>query len=221
MVSLPQARPQPTPAAIVDYCQTHSNAQAATHFGLNERTIRKMKARARAGQEAITPNRNPPSVTGSRPASADQLRRFATVQPGDIAHAGQLWKCPICGELMPPLPGTTGEQWAKRGCYMHQAEPAPARPTVEILSIFPARPTDPAPPLIASQTPGTTGPTRPLSTTYTAGPAPLVITRTVRHPTPERSAGLVAWTRTHEILSKQLAAWVIVAGLILLCTIGR
>src|SRR3712207_6714985 len=38
-------RPAPDPAAVLAYCETHTNAEAAAHFGINERSVRRIKQR--------------------------------------------------------------------------------------------------------------------------------------------------------------------------------
>lgn len=57
---------------------------------------------------------------------------YATVAASDVARDGVLWKCPVCGELMHPLPGTTGAAWAEQGCYLHRAKP----PTTSAVANF-------------------------------------------------------------------------------------
>jgi hypothetical protein len=113
--------PPATPAAVARYCAAgHTNAQAARHFGLNERTVRKLKAKARNGPTRQQPGTDPAPIR-HRARIYDLPERppvMHRISPNLVARDGVLWKCPTCGELMPPLPGTSWEAWQERGCYL-------------------------------------------------------------------------------------------------------
>jgi hypothetical protein len=113
---------------VLAYCTAgHTNAAAAEYFGITDRYVRKLKSRAR-GETEVLPIGNQTSaadVIGNLSTMVDKpddQPHYATVTSSAVARDGQLWKCPICGEMMAPLPGTTGTEWAESGCYLHQAK---------------------------------------------------------------------------------------------------
>lgn len=137
--------------AVAAYCAEHTTAEAAAHFGVNERTIRKWKARASA--DSGNCRQSSPELA---PIRATEMARIPDAW---IARDGQLWKCPVCGELMPPIPGTSGLEWNTAGCYLHQVAPAPTSD--------PEAAPAPEQPIVNTQTPAPapidrpTGPARP------------------------------------------------------------
>lgn len=128
--SLPSAAQAATPATVLAYCAAgHSNAEAARQFGINERTVRKWKARARNGTPTTRRARIYPaheSGTHAAPIPA-ALPVFHGISPTDVARDGVLWKCPKCEDWHHPLPETTGAEWNAKGCYQC-ATPRPADP---------------------------------------------------------------------------------------------
>lgn len=147
-----------TPAAVLAYCDAgHTNSEAAVRFGVHERTIRKWRVKARSAGSYCQKEAESAIV----PAQIGETDNRVQLHIPDewIARDGQLWKCPRCAELMPPVPGTTGANWNARGCYLHQVEPAldepdpepgpPAAsvndpaPAPELAPLDPARPVDP------------------------------------------------------------------------------
>jgi hypothetical protein len=116
-----------TPTTVSAYCDAgHTTTEAAAYFGVSDRYIRKMKARhVTDNADAQTPARpaqtpqDPPNVPNAPILPLEpQTPHYATVAASDVARDGQLWKCPICGEMMAPLPGTTGATWREHGCYI-------------------------------------------------------------------------------------------------------
>ncbi len=122
-------RPTPTPEAVLAFCSAgHTNADAAQYFGITDRYVRKLKSRARGETEVLPVGNQTPAAVAPSPMShicdkPDEQPHYATVAPSAVARDGQLWKCPICGEMMAPLPGTTGTEWTESGCYLHQTRP--------------------------------------------------------------------------------------------------
>ncbi len=105
----PQTRPTaphaPDPAAVLSYCASgRSNAEAAQHFGINERTVRKLKARARATMpitRAVLPQDAPKTPVPTFPeASTDET-----------AGEHTLWRDPWSGDLINPPPGAIRRVW--------------------------------------------------------------------------------------------------------------
>lgn len=122
-------RPTATPDAVLAYCEAgHTNAQAAEHFGITDRYVRKLKSRARGESEmgAVVPISCTFVQDAATPTTIEPPPLlYATVVATAVARDGQFWKCPKCGQMMEPLPGTTGEQWKETGCYLC-ATPRPA-----------------------------------------------------------------------------------------------
>lgn len=184
-----------SPAEVLAYCAAgHTNAEASLHFSLHERTIRKMKARARGPVEV-----SPPMESCSQVETPSVLAHI----PDDwIARDGQLWKCGRCEQLMPPLPGTTGAAWNMHGCYLHQAEPC----TQSVTTVHWAGPA-------RRPRPRCIGPGRPRvyrpAVTIVSGPARIVVRVPVERPV----LGMLVWLPPAQVL----AAVAITVVLLVLC----
>lgn len=96
---------------VAAYRATHGVAATAAHFGISERMVYKHCAAASAPAPVSAPAREQCVV-----APLDSSITF---------RSGGLYRCPICQELMPPLPDQTLDDWNQRGCYLHHTRPGP------------------------------------------------------------------------------------------------
>ena len=226
------------PAVILAYADQHGTAAAARQFGVNERTIRKWRTNHQPAAN-IPPTRTTTTphelTTAPRPSGSARVYdapdktpvTFVTVQPRDVARDGVMWKCPRCGDLHHPLPGTTGEQWASTGCYLcatQPAGPAPAISPAPPITLDPAR--GPAPTDTALQSDKSCGPVRPMVSEQRSdparpsAPAPVIIRQIVRVPTPVQQSGIINWARTHDLIGPgPVLALLAFAVIVLLCSL--
>lgn len=197
-----------TPSAVAAYCAAgHTNAEAAAMFQINERTVRKWKARVASASEVA-------------PKFGASVAQVTVNIPADwIARDGVLWRCGRCGELMPPIPGTTGAEWNDRGCYLHQSQPAGETGNVEL--------DDPAP---ASDDPDPeAGPAHPEPEKPAGSPAPAPLdlpigpARPCRPPRKHRIEPAwqtwLEWGQRVDMPTLQLVVGVVVV--VLIVTLGR
>ncbi len=211
MQSIPHTDHPPDPALVLAYAAQHGSAAAARRYGVHDRTIRKWRQKHRPGPEApARPTRTaqdaPQAARAQQPrgrvyaAPAQPAARFGTVAPDAVPHGHELWKCPMCGELMPPLPGQTGAEWAARGCYLCAVQPADP---VDQNEAAPA-PT-PAHANTAAQADETPGPARPVMVQGDAdparptAPAPVIIRQVIRVPVARRG-GVIGWASERELI---------------------
>ncbi len=114
-----------TPEAVAVYRGSHSVSETAAHFGINERTVYKLVARARRAGDTGCLSVAP---TPSHLEVGQDAPKFAPLDSKaleEVADGKTMWKCHKCNELMWPVPGTLRREWEKDGCYLHLA-PAPA-----------------------------------------------------------------------------------------------
>lgn len=203
---------RPDPEAVLAFISAgHTNDQAAAHFQVHPRTIRKWRARVGHCQKAPETANSPARIAQELPEMpipvGNSSELLIHIPDQWIVRDGQLWRCPVCRELMPPLPGTTGAVWNERGCYLHQVEPASVQPNTSsdakaILDVTPApAPIPPFPPLFGAIPAPAPGPWYPLA----ARPAPARIIRMA----PE--AGPAWWARVPigvwQVLAAVLVIW--------------
>ncbi len=228
----------PDPAVVLAYAARHGTTAAAERFKVNPRTVRKWRTRYRPGPEApVQPTRT--AQDGPRPAPPlsprgrvyaapiDPSAPVATVGPDAVANGDELWRCPICRELMPPLPGTTGAAWAAAGCYMHTAQPAdpvdhneaaPAQPPAQEATRGPA----PAPADTASQPEESPGPARLVivqgdpDPARPSAPAPIIVRQVIRVPIARRRRGLIGWAYEHELIGPGPALALVIFAVLML-----
>ncbi len=115
------ARPS-TEAVLAYLAAGNSNADAAAHFGIHERSVRRIKQRA--GMSPIgdkTPSQ-------AAPANVHNVHNCAQTAPAarvfpptadDTAGDHTLWLCPATGELMPVIPGTHRQAWERERRETH------------------------------------------------------------------------------------------------------
>ncbi|HSH81149.1 MAG TPA: helix-turn-helix domain-containing protein [Herpetosiphonaceae bacterium] len=127
---------RPTAAAILAYLAAgHTNADAAAHFGIHERSVRRIKQRA---TEQVAPTRvtvPPPISPAGEPSPGPTFPPTAD----DVAGDHTMWKCPATGELMPIVPGTRRHDWERERKEAH------ARHVAAVMSRQEVRTLDPAP----------------------------------------------------------------------------
>jgi hypothetical protein len=110
----------------------HTVAETMTHFSISERTVYNASARARR-ESVATPVELPPASPAPTPAD-------------DLAGDNTYWKCPVCGDLIPVVPGARRHAWMaeRRRLFVRSFEldtPAPAAP-VELDTPAPAAPVE-------------------------------------------------------------------------------
>ncbi|HSH78190.1 MAG TPA: hypothetical protein VLA19_06630 [Herpetosiphonaceae bacterium] len=135
---LPHARPS-APAVLAYLATGHSNADAAAHFGIHERSVRRIKQRAgeratshtshydtrRSSDRSIAdfdPDRNPVALRSLDPAGSAPAAPGARVFPptaDDVAGDHTMWRCPASGELLPIVPGTRRHDWERERRETH------------------------------------------------------------------------------------------------------
>ena len=235
----------PDPAAVLALLASgKSTADAARTFGVHERSIRRIRQRHQTRQHA--PERatarvaRPVLQTAIPPHDSDESahaapqdeQRFATVAPSAVAREGQMFKCVFCGDLHFPLPGTTGEEWARTGCYLCQTKRA--APTI-VLSHEPDRTPDTTPDTDTDRTPDTpeieadrtpdrcpvSDPPAPAADRTVLSAVPRVVvqerTRIVRVPVKPPRTGALAWARNEVFAPGPVLALIIVGLLIAIC----
>ncbi|HSH80650.1 MAG TPA: helix-turn-helix domain-containing protein [Herpetosiphonaceae bacterium] len=151
---------RPTTEAVLAYLAAgHTNADAAAHFGIHERSIRRIKQRAGErnnspiGEFAQGRNSDRPitNVDPDRHPVALQDLGAAVFPPtaDDVAGDHTMWRCPATGELMPIVPGTRRKDWEREREQTH------ARHVAAVMSSRADRTQPPAP---ATGQPDRTGP---------------------------------------------------------------
>ncbi len=135
---LPHARPS-APAVLAYLAAGHTNADAAQHFGIHERSVRRIKQRAGAGngasREPLGNRANFAQLgTGARAEPVTEIPNDtragsftpAAPAPGvfpptadDVAGDHSMWRCPATGELMQVIPGTHRQAWERERRETH------------------------------------------------------------------------------------------------------
>lgn len=200
-----------TPAAVLAYCAAgHTNAEAAAHWGINERTVRKWKARAGGSEpRQLAPTRATETSQIEPPViSHSDIPLQLHIPDHWVARDGVMWRCPRCGELVPPLPGTSGAEWNERGCYLHQV--APLGKTVE----DPANNITAEVPIGPGSGPGPALQEAPANVER-PGPAPLLTPIGPARPRPVDPWGITAATRLITWGEMHLPAVQLGAGLVI------
>ncbi len=152
---------RPSPDAVLAYLAAgHTNAEAAEHFHIHERSVRRIKQRASErnnspiGEFAQGRNseprirnadhdRHPVALQHFDPAGSAPAAPAARVFPptaDDVAGDHTLWRCPATGELMPIVPGTRRHDWERERRETHARHVARVENGTRAGPITPAQP---------------------------------------------------------------------------------
>ncbi len=120
---------RPTTAAVLAYLAAgHSNAEAAQHFGIHERSVRRIKQRAserNCAATQVSPGESIPLAEHAPCSPVRQSSDLASPAPifpdtaDDVAGDHTMWKCPATGELMPVIPGRRRKDWERDRVETH------------------------------------------------------------------------------------------------------
>ncbi len=95
------------PAAVLDYCATHTTIEAARHFNVSDSYIRRIKRAHRSAPRCAA-------------ADHDIHSGSSGAQPCLIAGDNTAWPCPVTGELIPIIPGTHRWTWEAERKALHE-----------------------------------------------------------------------------------------------------
>jgi hypothetical protein len=227
------------------YLATHTVPQAAKRWQVNERTIRKWRARADAPIASVLAQDE-----RTAPTTIDNAPTFVPTSD-DVAGCGTMWLDPWSKELMPVVPGTHRKVFeAERIAAMERHKAAvhaalnlaPIGPPLDTMSSQddavnadpvstdvpdPDQAHDEGPDFDAAfkalQSRESSAPdTRLDSDRVTARPsAPVIIRERVVYRERERvEVGLIGWVREHPGVAHQAVAWLIAAVLIGVASLG-
>lgn len=224
------------PADVVAYADQHGTAQAAQRFGIDERSVRRIRQKAEPKQELGTTVLTAEDYRGLE--ALPKVGKVAAEFPDtadDRAGDSTYWKCPATGELMPVVPGTHRKDWERERHAAHTRHlESLVDPNSYVKDRTPDTATDtPQPDMSASPdmrdtesgSQETSGHVHdnaaPVGPVLSAGPVIVrerVVTRIVIRE--RETVGLVAWIREHPGAAHQAVAWLIAALLIGVASLG-
>lgn len=102
-----------SPEAVAVFRSTHSVPETAARFGINERTVYKLVAKARragdVGRLPVAPVH--PQIEVKQDTSKHVGSEHRTSSPDDVAGDDTEWLCPSYGYLVPVVPGVRRADW--------------------------------------------------------------------------------------------------------------
>lgn len=106
------------PIDVIAYAEQHGTPAAAEHFGIDERSVRRIRQKAEPNVANVSHraenNSDLPTQTFAE-ANTPTFPDTADDRAGDSTY----WKCPATGDLMPVVPGTHRKEWERERLSAH------------------------------------------------------------------------------------------------------